>query len=547
MENTARKTTRKNHPKGNTVIFTMFLSMFIVLIGRLIYADMIGETGMGYFAAVYEWVTFVLLIIGSFLPQAEARAVRNRLAKGQIKNAERVLKATLLFSGAIGGICCFLQVVFAEVLAGKVLLAPLAVLAVLGSAPILVLSVLLNAYRGFFEGIGSVVPTNISRILEQIFALVFGLIFGKIFFDYGEKRGRLVQNENFAAAYSIVGIAIGVILAQVLILLFMLFIKGTYATTLKRQMNRDNSKIKESYADIIRGILSGGFSHMLTILMMQGTVFVNMYLYLHYTKENTAQKFTLHYGSFYAKYAIMTGLLVCLIGMTMAKPLSAIMHYHKREEYRAVKEYFAGGLHTLVLYGIPAAVLLAVLAEPAVDMFFGTAKGTVFLLQVSSTLVVLIPCAIFFVMVLQLVGKQMIALRNCAAAFVAQTVMTIVFLHVLHVGIASVAYGYMVLFGVMAILNGLSIFRYLKYSPEYIRMFVMPVVSSAICGVLTLVLSKALLEKTGGLVTTICCAVLGSVGYVVLIFALKSVNEKELNRIAGGRLLLKVGQILRLF
>ncbi len=546
MGNTARRNLRKNHPKGNSAIFTIFLSYLIILIGRLFFANMIGETGMGYYASVYEWITFILLVIGSFLPYAEARAVRGRMAKGQIKNAGRVLKATLLFGAVIGICCAVLQIVLSEIITRKLLLQPLEILAVWVIAPVLVLSVLINAYRGYFEGIGTAIPTNISRILEQIFSVVFGMVVGKIFYDYGAKTGNLVQNANYAPAYAVAGIAIGMIAAQLLVLLFFLLLNGTYAGTFKRQMSKDNSKILDSYADVIKNLLIYGCPYMLTMLFIQGSVFVDMMLYVHYIHENTTQNYNIHYGSFYGKYGILIGLFVCVLSLSMAKPLAAIAHYHKREEYRAVKENFSGGLHTFAIYGIPMAVLLAALAEPITDMFFGTAKGTVFLLQVSSSLIILVPCALFFVTVMQLVGKQMLALRNCAIAFLVQIGSVILFLQVLHLGIASVAYGYMVLFGLMAILNGMSLFRYLKYTPEYVRMFVIPFIASAVCGVLDMLLAKALFEKTGGSVTSLVCIILGGVGYIVLLFALKGVSDKELNRIAGGTLLLKVGQILHL-
>lgn len=527
-------------------IFTLFLSYLILLIGRLLFAGMIGENGMGYYAAVYEWITFILIIIGEFLPQALARAVRGRMAKGQIKNAGRVLKAALLFGAFAGVICMLAQILLSKLLADHLLLQPLTVLALWVITPVLLLSVILNAYRGYFEGIGTVIPTNISRILEQLFSVVFGLIFGMIFYQYGAKTGNLVQNENYAPAYAVAGIAVGMIAAQLLVLLFLLFVRGIYAGTLKRQMSRDNSRILDSYLDIVKNILAYGCPYLLTMLFMQGSVFVDMMLYVHYIHDNTTQNYTMHYGSFYGKYGILIGIFVCVLSLCMAKPLAVIAHYHKREEYRAVKEAFVGGLHSFALFGIPMAVLLAALAEPVTDMFFGTAKGTVFLLQVSSSLIVFVPCALFFVKVLQMMGKQMLALRNCALAFLIQIVAMFVFLNGLHLGIASVAYGYLVLFGLMAVLNGMSLFRYLKYSPEYVRMFVIPFIASAVCGVLAMLLAKTLFAKTGGTVTSLVCILLGGVGYFVLIFALKGVNERELNRITGGKLLLKFGRILHL-
>lgn len=547
MENTERRKKKKNAMKGNTAVFSIMAANLIMLVGRRFFDSMLGETGMGYYAAVFEMHIFIMLFTGCFLPQVEAKAVRARLAKGQIKNAKRVLHGTMLFGIVFSLLIGAIVVVMSETIARKLLLQPLNTLAVCVMTPAIVLVAVMNAYRGYFEGMGTVIPTSISRILEQVFALCFGLIFGKIFYNYGEKTGNLVQNSNYAPAYAVVGIVAGIIAAQVLILLFFVFLNRVYARSLKKQMNNDNSKILDSYVEIIRGILISGFPYMLNMILVQGAVFVDMMIYMHYISGNTVQNYTIHYGSFYGKYCVIIGIFVCILSCTVAKPGAAIGHFHKREEYRIVKDIFAGEIHTISIYGIPMAVLLAALAEPVAGMFFGKTSGTVFLLQVSSSLIFFIPCALFFRYALQGLGKTIVALRNSIVAFAVQTIAVIICLNAAHAGIASVAYGYMFLFGVITILDGLTLLRYLKYSPEYIRMFAVPFLSAAISGILDMLLAKAMLEKAGATVTSIVCMVLGGIGYIVLLFALNGVNEKELSRIPGGRVLGRIGKMLHLF
>lgn len=546
MGNTERKKIKRGTPRGNNVIFAMMLSNLIILFGRLVFLDMLGEIGMGYYAAVYETLIFILLFISWFIPQAESQAVRSRLVKGQIHNAARVLKGMLLFGIGFGWLLCLLEGVLAGTIAKKLLLQPLNTLGLWMIAPAILFSVLISVYRGYFEGMGTAVPSNISRLLEQIFALGFGVIFGKICYNYGVKAGNLVQNSNYAPAYGVAGIICGILFAQLFVLLFMIFLNRTYAATFKKQLQKDNSKIQDDYPKIVKNIFISGVPHILLLLFMQGAVYVDMLLYIHYIGKNTAQNYTIHYGSFYGKYCIIIGICVCVLGMTLAKPLAAIAHFHKREEYRAVKDIFSSELHTIAIYGIPMAVFVAALAEPITRMLFGKANGTVFLLQVSSSLIFFIPGALFLLYTLQSLGKQKTALINCAIAFLIQSMTMFFFLHVLHLGIASVAYSYMVLFGVMCILNGMSVLRYLKYSPEYIRMFVIPFLASAVAGILDMLLAKAMLNKTGGLITFLVCIVLGSVGYMVLLFALKGVNEKELSKIPGGMILCKLGKLLHL-
>lgn len=546
MENTKKRKARKGLPKGNTLLFTMLLSNLIILIGRIPFSHMLGEIGMGYYAAVYELFVFTMIITGWYLPQAEAKNIKSKLSRGQVKNAGRVFKGTLMLSIGTGLFVCILGIGFSGLIAEKILLQPLLEMALWIVAPSLLLSGIIGAYRGYFEGMGTVVPTCVSRVLEQIFALVFGLIFAKIWYGYGEKVGNFVQNPNYAPAYAVAGIVLGVAAAQLLILLFLVFVNGTFSGIFKRQLSKDTNKTTDSYVKIIKTVITSGFPALLSMLFVQGAVFADMLLYMHYTNKNTAKNFMVHYGSFYGKYAVVIGIIVCFISFTMTRPAAAIAHYHKREEYRIVKDIFSGALHTFALYGIPAAVLLTVLAEPITGMLFGKAEGTMFLFQVSSSLLLFLPCALFFWQVLQIIGKQLLAVRNGVIAFIAHIAAVILFLNGMQIGIASIAYGYMILFGLMAILNGMSLLRYLKYSPEYIRMFAIPFLAAAISGVLDMLFAKALLKAAGSTITSIVCIILGFIGYIVLVFALKGINERELSKIPGGKMLQKIGQMLHL-
>lgn len=546
MENTRKRKARQGLPKGNTIIFAMLISNLIMLLGRIPFAHMLGEVGTGYYAAVYEMYAFIMILTGWYLPQTVSKAVRIKINRGQIKNAGRVLTGMLLFTAGAGLLFSLLTAVLSGLISDSLLLQPLLSLSVCVIAPAFLLSSVISVYRGYFEGIGAVVPTCISRILEQMFNLGFGLIFARMLYHYGEKAGRLKQNVNCAPAYGVAGMAIGMIAAQVLVLLFLLFLNRVYAPALQKKRIADSSRGLDSYAGIIKNVLFLGLVPFAMLLFVQGAVFIDMLLYFHYTHKNTTQNFTMHYGSFYGKYGILMGILVCLICFIMIKPLAAIGQFHRREDYRAVKERFAAAVHAFCIYAVPAAILLAFLAKPITDMMFGTVNGTIFLLQVSSSLLFIIPCAIFFNYVLQTIGKQSLAFRNCAVSFVVHIGAVVLFLKVMHLGIASVAYGYMVLFGLIMILNGMTLFSYLKYTPDYVRMLGIPVLAAMITGLLDMLLARAMFETAGGTVTSIVCILFGAAGYIVLLFALRGVNKKELSLIPGGSILTGLGQMLRL-
>ena len=92
----------------------------------------------------------------------------------------------------------------------------------------------------------------------------------------------------------------------------------------------------------------------------------------------------------------------------------------------------------------------------------------------------------------------------------------------------------------------MTLFSYLKYTPDYVRMLGIPVLAAMITGLLDMLLARAMFETAGGTVTSIVCILFGAAGYIVLLFALRGVNKKELSLIPGGSILTGLGQMLRL-
>ena len=48
-------------------------------------------------------------------------------------------------------------------------------------APTLFIVAIMGVFRGYFQGLGSMTPTAISQIVEQIFLVIFSLLFADLF------------------------------------------------------------------------------------------------------------------------------------------------------------------------------------------------------------------------------------------------------------------------------------------------------------------------------------------------------------------------------
>lgn len=101
----------------------------------------------------------------------------------------------------------------------------------------------------------------------------------------------------------------------------------------------------------------------------------------------------------------------------------------------------------------------------------------------------------------------------------------------------------------MCILNNLAIRKHLRYRQEIKRTFVIPIIASAIMGVVSKLLYQVIYTALGestiamvtGLVVTVMIAV---VIYFAALLAMRGLREKELRAFPKGHLLVKVAKKL---
>ncbi len=83
-------------------------------------------------------------------------------------NAYRILKGALIFA-LVSGTAAGLVVYFgAGVITAYVVKTPMSIFALRVLAPTLLIVALLGVMRGFFQGMGTMMPSAISQLIEQI-------------------------------------------------------------------------------------------------------------------------------------------------------------------------------------------------------------------------------------------------------------------------------------------------------------------------------------------------------------------------------------------
>ena len=181
------------------------LAKFIGLFYKIPLLHVVGVTGMAYFLSAYHVYSLLFVFSAAGLPGALALLVSRRVAlggKGAVLRLFFVAAGAFFLVASLGAAALFF---FAEQIAAALAMRESA-LSLLAIAPALMLSVLVGAARGIFQGYHNMLPTAISEVIEAVGKLSFGLTLAHL----ASKRGASVQG---IAAAAVFGITLGIFLS----------------------------------------------------------------------------------------------------------------------------------------------------------------------------------------------------------------------------------------------------------------------------------------------------------------------------------------------
>lgn len=550
-----KKSKSKSRPKsksnfivqGGILAMAGILSRIIGIARRFPMEHIIGDKGNGYYSAAYEVYAMMLLISCYSLPLAVSKVVSSKISKRQYKSAERAFQCAMIFAVAAGGLMFVICEAFGEFLAADVMLEPMSEMALKVLGPALLLVSVMGVFRGYFQGLGTMVPTAVSQILEQVFVLIGSVAGAYLLFNYGSEVGVLLHNEDYAPAYGAAGASIGPVLGSVVGLLFLVFVFIVYKKGTKRQKVREPRGNVDSFRQLFRVILLTILPVLLstTVYNLSNVIDIRIYNSVMIQKGLDDVR-TYNWGVYSGKYKVLVNVPIALANAMCSSVVPVLTGLMVREEYGQVKAKISQAMRFTMLIAIPSAVGLAVLARPIISMLFrGEIDMAVEMLHIGSISVVFYSMSTLTNGVLQGINKMKIPVRNALISLAIH----IVFLYAaleLGMGINAVVYANILFAAVVSLLNALAIRKYLHYKQELVRTFAVPAAASLIMGVVIGLLSMLLSKVAGNVVTTLVGIVVGVIVYFVALILLKGVNERDLRSMPGGGTVLAVAKKLRL-
>ncbi len=534
--------------QGGILAAAGIISRIIGFLYRIPLQNTIGDAGMGYYSAAFQIYSIMLIISSYSLPVAVSKLVAARAAKGQYRNARRFFHGALMFAFLTGGATCLIVLFGADTLAGNIMSMPKSAIALRMLAPTLLIVAVMGVIRGYFQGLGTMVPTAFSQLVEQIVNAVISVAAGVYLFEYGGKVAAILRDEAFRPAWGAAGGTLGTgagALAGLIILLIMFLV---HKRRMRKNIKKDNAKFVDTYGRVFSVIIITVLPVILstTIYNVSDTIDQGLFNFVMDKKGLTDIKAE-YWGIYSGKYRVLTNVPIALANALCSSMMPSLAACIENGERRLARHKVAIGIRFVMIISIPCAVALAILGRPLISlMFTGEVDIPAKLLMMGSASVVFYSLSTLSNGILQGIDKMRIPVRNAAIALVLHLGILYLTISVLDWKLYGVVVSCMAFGLLMCILNWVSITKYLRYHQEIRRTFVIPLISSAVMGVVIWLLFKILSKSSTELVSILITSLVGTIVYFIVLLLLRGVREGELRSLPGGRFVVAAAKLFRL-
>lgn len=556
MESRQSRRKTKGKRESNFVVQGSILAVagiIVRLIGilyRVPMTNIIGDEGMGYYSTAFNVYNIMLILSSYSLPLAVSKMVSARMAKGQYRNAVRVLKAALVYATVVGGIACFITWNFADFFATTAFNTPFCVYALKTLAPTIWIMAYLGVLRGFFQGHGTMIPTAISQIFEQVINAVISVVAAGVLFKIGLDSNRVYNTTGYPQAFGAAGGTIGTGAGALAALLFMLLLFSIYWPVVKRRKRRDRSRRTDSYGDI-----SVTFLFTVVPVIISSAVYnINAVVdnsIMAYGMEalGRGKEFLSLWGIYNNKYMLLVHVPLAMANSLSSSLIPSLSGAVARKEKGAVIAKTSLAIRFAMLIAIPSAVGLTVLSAPINNLLFKSGDNTeaIRMLITGSAAVIFLSMSTVTNAILQGINHMNVPVRNAFISLILHIGVLYLMLMVFKMGIYSMVFANIAFAVFMCILNAIAIRRYLNYRQEIVKTFLLPAVASAFMGAAAFGVYKGVtLIIKSNLLGTIFAVLAAIAVYGVLLIKLRCVDEEELYSMPGGTKVIRLSRKLHL-
>ncbi len=330
-----------------------------------------GDLGMGLYYIGFILFEVLMITFGGGLKQAIARMVAVRNSKGMHYNSMLIFRYGLFYSLIIGAVIGFilwsLSGTIFSLLIGYTI--PQSVLSVLGVYYFL--NMIKGCLNGYYQGRGDTAICVVAELIQSLCLVGLSPILIINMYSYGLKVSGLLKDPIYANLNGAIGAVMTQCIAAFVSMLALIIgdrIAGKVYrydyNSVKGVDNRRNITITFLKSSVIN--IAEKLSPVLTVFTVLAIYFKRAFTY-----DISVEEVLARVGVFFGKYLIVPAFFMIFFAEYSDRECKKLRRDYAAEEHKLVRSRVSYMLRNSVLILLPITLLVIILADPIVRIFFG--------------------------------------------------------------------------------------------------------------------------------------------------------------------------------
>jgi len=557
MKNSRRKRTVKNSSNSNFLIqgsilaITSVIVRIIGIVYRIPLTNMIGRAGIGYYSSAFQIYSILLLLSSYSLPLAVSKMVSAKVALNQYRDAYKIFKLACIYALIVGFIAALITYFGADFFATELLKRPMCAYALKTLAPTVLIVAFMGVLRGYFQGLGTMIPTSLSQLIEQVVNAGASILAAYLLFGYGAMSNVVYEQEDFPAALGAAGGTVGTGVGALFALLFLCFIFYCYKKILNRQLRNDRNSVNESSVDISKVLIATIIPVILSSAVYNISSVIDDAIFGHamsIINEMTADDISALWGEFSGRYLLIINVPIAIASALSASIIPSLTRAVAEGNRGIIEEKISTAIRFAMLIAIPSAIGLIVLSTPVMQLLFRED------IELASQMLMYGAVAVIFFSLSTVTNAILQGLNHMKSPVIhalyslgIHVIILLILLFVFKAGIHAVVIANICFAILMCFFNNLKIKRILGYRQETIKTFILPIISATIMGAVTFAVYKLIymLIKVN-IIACLVAMIAAIIIYLALLIKLRCIDEVELYNMPKGRIIIRLARKLYL-
>lgn len=436
---------------------------------------LLGDRGNAIYSAGYQVYNFLLILSSAGLPPAIGRIVSERLALKQYENAHRVFKVALVFSSIMGAVCMLVLFFGAGFIAEHICKIPDAYYTLVSLAPTVLIVAVMSSFRGYFQGMNTMVPTAVSQVIEQIFNAVFSVLLAWVL---------VPKSIALGAAGGTIGTGVGALAGLGIVFIAYKSVKPT----LMRRISRDRTEDEkiESHSYLLKLIVSTALPIILGTAVYSITNLIDLSMVMDRLLSIgtiTAERAEELYGQLQGKYVLLSTLPVALSTAIATAAIPNIAASVATRDKEASDRKISLAIRMSMIVSIPSAVGMGILADQIILMIFPTAPEGGSLVRIGAISIVFLALSQIVTGTLQGIGDVKSPAINAVFGAIVKIILNYLLIGIPALNINGAVIATIGCYVVASLLNLRKLILLTKVRLDYTDIIVKPFIASLIMGV----------------------------------------------------------------